>query len=164
MLVPLVLNGLEFQSIGSALGGGWPNGLELQSVCPYVQSSVRPSTKSFSDFDLIWCVGTCRPRLDMCTSMTLTQSKVKIKVTELLNFQKNCTFLVLSPLPFWHGTQNWWLIMIIWNYSMSEPNFWISFLVSYHVTSNFANVGIRWLSNVIFPYCVRLESLGRVCW
>ena len=44
------------------------------------------STKSLSDFDLIWCVG--RPQLDMRTSMTLTPSKVKVKVMELLKFRE----------------------------------------------------------------------------
>ena len=88
MLVPLVLNGLEFQSIGSLLGGD----LMDWNFSPFVHTYIHPSRKSFSDFDLIWCVGTCRPRLDMCTSMTLTQSKVKIKVTELLNFQKIALF------------------------------------------------------------------------
>ena len=57
----------------------WPNRLELRSVCTYV----RPHN-FFSDFDLIWCVG--RPRPDVHTSMT--RSKVKIKVTELLKFRK----------------------------------------------------------------------------
>jgi len=32
--------------------------------------------------------GVDRPRLDMRTNMTSTQSKVKIKVTEFLKFQK----------------------------------------------------------------------------
>ena len=44
--------------------------------------SVRP--RSFSDFDIIWCVR--RPRPNMHTSMTLSQSKVK--VTVLLKLQK----------------------------------------------------------------------------
>jgi len=43
------------------------------SVHPYV----RMSTKSFSDFGLIWYVD--RPRPDMHTSMTSTQSQVKVK-------------------------------------------------------------------------------------
>jgi len=53
-------------------------------VCP----SVRPSTKSFSDFHLIWCVG--RPGPDVRSSMTSTRSKVKVKVkvTELPKFRK----------------------------------------------------------------------------
>jgi len=74
------------------------------------------STKSFSDFDLIWCVG--RPRPDMRTSMTSTQCKVKVT-------SKNCTFLGLSSLPFWCGAQNWWLVMIAWDlvYILWSPIF-----------------------------------------
>jgi len=48
--------------------------------------SVRTSTKSFSDFHLIWCVG--RPRPHMRTSMTSIRSKVKVKVTELPKLRK----------------------------------------------------------------------------
>jgi len=52
------------------------------SIVPYV----RTSTKSFSNFDLIWCVG--RPQPDMRTSVTLTRSKVKVKVMELPKLRK----------------------------------------------------------------------------
>jgi len=52
------------------------------SVRPYV----RTSTKSFSDFHLIWCVG--RPRSDVRISVTSTRSKVKVKVTELPKLRK----------------------------------------------------------------------------
>ena len=48
--------------------------------------SVRTSTKSFSDFHLIWCVGRSRPH--MRTSMTSTRSKVKVRVTEHPNLRK----------------------------------------------------------------------------
>ena len=54
----------------------WKSGV---SVRPYVRSYVRTSTKCFSDFILIWCVG--RPRPHMRTSVTSTRSTVK--VTEL---------------------------------------------------------------------------------
>jgi len=54
----------------------WPSRLELRCV--------RTSTKSFSNFHLIWCVG--RPRPHMRTSVTSTRSKVK--VTELPKLQK----------------------------------------------------------------------------
>ena len=65
----------------------------------YVCSSVSMSTKSFSDFDLIWSVG--RPRPDMHTSVTSTQSKVTVKVTELpklrkLHFSRFISFAVLT--------------------------------------------------------------------
>jgi len=98
-------------------------------------TSIRPQ-KSFSDFDLIWCVG--RPRLDIRTNMTLTRSKVKIKVTELLKFQKlhfsssiSCAILTWSSYLM-VNYDNWDLI-----YSLSEPDFLISFSESYHVTSDF---------------------------
>ena len=51
-----------------------------------VRPSVRTSTKSFSDFHLIWCVG--RPRPLMRTSVTSTRSKVKVKVMELPKLRK----------------------------------------------------------------------------
>jgi len=53
---------------------------------------------------------------------------------------ENCTFLGLSFPPFWHWAQNWWLIILVWDlvYSLSQPDFLISFSVSYHVISNFA--------------------------
>jgi len=104
----------------------------------YVCLCVRPSVhkKSFSDFDLIWCVG--RPRLDMRTSMTSTRPRSRSRSLSFWS-SKNSTFLGLSPAPFWRGAQTWWLIMIIWDlvYSLSEPDFLISFSESYHVTSDF---------------------------
>ena len=54
----------------------WPSRLELRCVHRYI----RP--QSF----LIWCVG--RPRPHMCTSVTSTRSKVRVKVTELPKLQK----------------------------------------------------------------------------
>ena len=51
-------------------------------MCP----SVRTSTKSFSDFHLIWYV--CRPRPVVRTSVTSTRSKVKVKVMELPKLRK----------------------------------------------------------------------------
>jgi len=69
-----------------------------------VGPSVRTSTKSFfSDFDLIWCVGRLRPDMRIMTS---TRSKIKVKVTGLLNFRKLHFSLGLSPPPFWHKAQN----------------------------------------------------------
>ena len=75
---------LAISLIFRSLPGWWPNRLLLEVVS--VRPSVRMSTKSFSDFTLIWYVG--RPRLDICTSVTSTRSKVKVKVTELLKLQK----------------------------------------------------------------------------
>jgi len=55
--------------------------------------------------------------------MTLTWRKVKVKVTVLLQFRKIAISQV-SPLPLWHGAQNWWLIMIARDlaYSLSLPD------------------------------------------
>jgi len=114
----------------------WPNKLELGSVHPSVNTYVHPCTKSyFSDFDLIWYVG--RPRPDMCTSMTSTQSKVKIKVTELLKFRKlHFSMSISSTILVWSSK-------LVVDYDNMRPRlqlvraFWISFSVSYHVTSNF---------------------------
>ena len=67
---------MYFVFLGHRLGDGlvdWNSGV-----------SVRTSTKSFSNFHLIWCVG--RPRPHMLTSVTSTRSKVK--VTELPNLRK----------------------------------------------------------------------------
>ena len=59
-----------------------PSRLELRCV----RSSVRTSTKRFSHFHLIWCVG--RPRPDGRNSLTSTRSKVQVKVTELPKLPK----------------------------------------------------------------------------
>jgi len=57
-----------------------------------------------------------RPRPDMCTSVTSTRSKVKWRSR---NFRScdNCTFLGLSSPPFWRGAQNWWLKVIVWDWT-----------------------------------------------
>jgi len=73
--------------------------------------SVRTSTKSFSDFHLIWYVG--RPRLHMRTSVTSTRSKVK--VTELPKLRKvhfsrsisSATFTWTSKLMIDSDTGTW---------------------------------------------------------
>ena len=65
---------------------------------------------------------------------------------------ENCTFLRLSPLSFWRGAQNWGLIVIVldWEYSVSEPDFWISFQESYYASSNF--VQCRHFTKLKWPY------------
>jgi len=52
--------------------------------------------------------------------MTLIWSKVKSRSLRFWS-SENCTFVRLSPPPFWRGTQNWWLITIVWDlvYSFS---------------------------------------------
>jgi len=94
--------------------------------------------QKFSDFNLIWYVGRAQP--DMRTSMTSTRSKVKIKYTELLKFWKfHFSRSVSSAVLAWSSK-----LMVdydsIWDLvfcSLSEPDFWISFSVSYHMTSEF---------------------------
>ena len=81
-----VMSSFWFLLLGHRLGDDlvdWNSGV---SVRPYVRPSVRTSTKSFSDFHLISCVG--RPWPHMHTSMTSTRSKVKVKVTELPKLRK----------------------------------------------------------------------------
>jgi len=88
-----------------------------------VRLYIHTSTKSFSDFHLIWCVG--RPRPHMCTSVTSTRSKVK--VTELPKLRKlHFSRSVCSAILAWI---NWWLVVIAWDldYTLSQPDFWISF-------------------------------------
>jgi len=67
------------------------------SIRTYVLPSVSPSTKSFSDLDLIWCVG--RPRQGMCTSLTSTGSKVE--VTLLLKLRKSPFSGSISAILGW---------------------------------------------------------------
>jgi len=46
----------------------WNSGCVQPSICKYVHTSVRPSPKSFSDFDISWFIG--GPQLDMYTNVT----------------------------------------------------------------------------------------------
>jgi len=75
---------------------------------------------------------------------------------------KNRTFLGLSPPPFWHVAQNWWLIMILWYLfcSLSEPNFRMLFWESYHVSSNFAE--FRHFTKFKWPYFRTAAGYGRM--
>jgi len=125
----------------------WPSRLELRYTCPSVRTSVRTSTKSFSDFHSIWCVG--RPRPHMRTSMTWPD--IRSRSRSFRSCEK-CTFLGLSPPPFQRGAQNWWLVAIVWDlyYSLSEPDFWITIQESYHKSSNF--VQYRYLTTFKWPY------------
>jgi len=98
--------------------------------------SVHTSTKSFSDFDLIfWCVG--RPRPDMHTSVTSSRSKVK--VTDLLKFQKLYFSRSISSTVF-----AWSWKLMVGSDSMGPvvhrvgARFLNFLLGSYHMSSNFA--------------------------
>ena len=134
----------------------WNLGL---SICP----SIRPSTESFSDFDLIWCVG--RPRLDMRTSMTSTRSKVKMRVTELLKFRKlHFSRSISSTILAWSSK-------LTVDYDSMGPSLqligarFLNFLHS-KLSHDFIFHGMSTLQDqrAIFPYCLRLESHGWVCW
>ena len=54
--------------------------------------------------------------------MTLTSSKVKVKVTGLLKFRK-LHFCRSVFSAFWRGAQNWWLIMIVRDLACLSPIF-----------------------------------------
>jgi len=74
----------------------------LELVCPSVRANVCPYVgleKVFSNFDLISCTGRHPPHV--CTSVTLTPSMVKVKVTDLpelqkLHFSKSISSAVLA--------------------------------------------------------------------
>jgi len=95
----------------------------------------------------------------MCTNMTLTQSKVKVKVTRVFEVLKTALCLGLSP--FWRA-QKWRFIMIIRDpvCSLSRPNFWISLSESYHVSSNFSEC--RYYRNFKGPYFRIAGSYGHM--
>jgi len=89
--------------------------LELGSIHPSVGLSVCP--QSFSNFDLIWCVG--GPQPDMCTNMSSTRSKVKIKVTELLKLRKlHFSRPIVSAILAWSSK-----LMV--DYNNMEPSLWL---------------------------------------
>ena len=119
-----------------------------------VRPHVRPQ-KVFSDFHLIWCVD--RPRPHMCTSVTSTRSKVKVKVMELprsrkLHFSRSISSAVLacsSKLMVGGDSTDM-------DYRLSEPDFWTSFQESYHETSNF--VQCQYFTKFKSPYFCRAQN------
>ena len=74
----------------------------------------------------------------------------------------NCTFLHLSPPPFWRAAQNWWLITTVCDlvYSYLELDFWISPPVGGHVTSEFAKC---WYHQNSLPFISTLAE-ARSLW
>ena len=117
------------------------------SVRTFVRTYVRE--KFFSYFHLIWCVG--RPRPHMRTNVTSIRSKVTVKVTELPKLRKLHfpTSISSAVLPWSSKLMADRLIVIVWDlvYSLSEPDFRISFYESYHDSSNSPNVDISRNSN-----------------
>jgi len=71
--------------------------------------SVQTSTKSFYDFDLIWCVGRPRPICAPVWPRPDLRSR-----SRSFRSCKNCTFLGLSLLPLWCAAHNWCLSVIVW--------------------------------------------------
>jgi len=97
----------------------WNSGV---SVRPFV----RTSTKSLSDFHLIWYVARPRPR--MRTAETYTRSKVKVKVTELPKLRKfHYSRSISSTVLAW--SSKLMVDVIVWDldYSWSQSDFRISF-------------------------------------
>ena len=119
-------------------------------VLPSVRPSVCPQ-KAFFDFHLIWCGG--RPPPLMCTSVIRPDLRSRSRSrSRTFRSCKNCTFLGLSPPPFWHRAQNWWLVETVWDldYSLSELDFLISSYESYQDSSNFTDC--RYFTKFKWPY------------
>jgi len=115
-----------------------------------------PSTKSFSNFDLIWCVGGPRPNMRI---------KVKVKVTELLKFQKlHFSRYISSAIFAWssklmagsnsmgRGLQLVWARFL--NFLLGK----LSREFRLYRMSLFYKIQMT-----IFRYCVTLQSHGCAC-
>jgi len=134
----------------------WNSGV---SVCPYVHTS----TKSFSDFHLIWCV--CRPRPCVSISVTSIRSKVKVKVTELPKLRKVHFSRSISSAGF-----AWSSKLMVGGHSMGPGlqlvrarflNFLLGKLsrgFKLHPVSIFHEI-----HTATFRYCVMLQSHGWAC-
>ena len=110
--------------------------LEAMSVRPSVLPFVR-AQKVFSSISLQCGVWVDLSR--MCASVWLRPDPRSWSRSRSFWSSENCTFLGLSPPPFWQGAQNWWLMMTVWVlvYSLSEPDFCISSPLGGHVASKF---------------------------
>jgi len=69
--------------------------------------------------------------------------------SEFPKIAKNYCLLALSPPPFWHAAQNWWLIVTVWDlvYSLLDPDFRISFKKAMMWVQTSLNVDITQTSN-----------------
>jgi len=100
--------------------------------------------------------------------MTLTSSKVQVKVTDLLKFHR--LHFSTSSLPFWHAAQNWWLIATVWDlvYSYSEPHFWISPQLAVTWLQSSQNVhcllSLRWLRVEAYDCDCTQVATSYACW
>jgi len=106
-----------------------------------------------------------RTRPDMCTSMTSTQPKVKIKVTQLLKFRKFHFSRSFSSAVFV------WSSKLMVDYDSMGPSLqlvrarFLNFLLS-KLSHDFKLLGMSVLEDfqrTIFPYCLKLETHGRLC-
>jgi len=127
-----------------------------------VRPSVRTSTKSFSDFHLIWCLG--RPRPHMRTSVTSTRSMVKVKVTELPKLRKvhfsrsiSATFACTSKLIVDSDTMAHDVQLVGVRFSNFFPGR-LSREVILRRMSIFHEIQMA-----IFRYCVMVQSCGWAC-
>ena len=130
------------------------------SVRPYVRTSVRTSTKSFSDFHLIWCVGRRRPH--MRTSVTSTQPKVKVKVTERPKLRKvHFSMSISSAISAWSSK------LMVGGHSMGpELELVGARFLNFHLGKLSREFKLRPISifdeiqMAIFQQCVTLQSRG----
>ena len=135
----------------------WNSGV---SVRPFV----RTSTKSLSDFHLIWYVARPRPR--MRTAETYTRSKVKVKVTELPKLRKfhysrsiSSTVLAWSSKLMVDGDSMGRGLQLV---GVRFSNFLVQKL-----SLEFKLPGMSILHETqmtIFRYCVTLQSHGSAYW
>ena len=138
--------------------------MELRCVSPCVHTYFCPSTKVFPNFDIIWCVGRTRP--DTRIHVTLTRSKVKVKVDELLKFRKmHFSRSISSAILARTGSSK---LMV--DHDTMEPSLqlakarFLNFLLRQQSHEFKLRQILQEFQSAIFPYCLRLESRGWVCW
>jgi len=77
------------------------------------------------------------------------RSRSSHRASEVPKIAKICTFLGLSPPPFWRGAQKWWLIMIVRDLVYSLRSLIFQFPSEKAITwvQTSRNVDITWISN-----------------
>jgi len=130
--------------------------------------SVRPSTKSFLDFNEIWPVEVDEWCMAVCS---MTQSKVKVTSLWKLEIRP---FQRLSLPPFIIGAGKWPQILKLGHntYSLSWPDFWFLSQFLCHVTLKSAvsrsrpsvPYGANLYSYSQMYFCWSLPSLLWHCW
>ena len=106
--------------------------------CRYYTNFKCPYFRTAGVYDhVVWHAGS--PICIGHTDMTLTWSKVKVKVTEFLKFWKlHSVTSTSSAILAWHSQLMGDYDSMGLVYSFSEPDFWISPPLGSHVTSKFA--------------------------